>query len=108
MFFFDNKLLLSLRNQFYQLYTWKGYDQKFDWSLTPHGTPVNVQGDKSHSTFNHFEAELSYKIGKRMYLAAEFGTFIRNTRYEIWLDYNYYPRIESKQINAELTLKYVI
>lgn len=106
--FFDNKLLLSLRNQFYQLYTWKGYDQKFDWSLTPHGTPVNVQGDKSHSTFNHFEAELSYKIGKRMYLAAEFGTFIRNTRYKIWLDYNYYPRIESKQINAELTLKYVI
>lgn len=103
--FFDDKLLLGIREHHYKLYTWKGYDPNYDWSLTPNGKPVNVLGDGSNSSFNHFEVQLGYKVAKRLHLTGEFGLFKRHTNYsDLVVEQTHYPRIESKQIDLELTL----
>lgn len=68
---------------------------------------MNVQGDRSRSSFSHFEAQLSCKVRRRLYLCGELGLFTRHTRYNSLIVENMpYPMIESKQMNFELTLTY--
>ena len=103
----DDRLSLNLADQFYKVYTWNGYDPNFDWSTTPDGKPVNVQGDSSNSTFNHFEASLSYRLWEKLYLSGGFDMYVRNTHYDgLAVDGSYNPRIESKQLGFHLMLMY--
>lgn len=107
--FFRNRLLVDIKNQFYKLYTWKGYDQNYDWSLTPDGAPVDVQGDKSTSTFNHFEARIGYRLWRTLYLSCEMDLYNRFTNYNgLIVDGTHSPRIESKQMSFQLMLTYKI
>ena len=110
---FKNRLIISLANQYYKVYTWKGYDQKFDWSTTPEGKPVNIQGDKSNSSFNHLEASLKYRLWKGLYLSAGADFYWRTTSYEdleirAWGGWTVYPRVHSKQIGVHVMLTYVL
>ena len=107
----NDRLSLRLANQFYKIYTWNGYDSDFDWSTTPEGKPVNVQGDSSNSSFNHFEASFSYDIWKRLYFTAGFDMYIRNTNYDGLTirdggTSTISPHIESKQLGFHLMLTY--
>ena len=106
---FSDRLLIDIKNQFYKLYTWNGYDQNFDWSLTPEGAPVDVQGDKSTSTFNHFETRISYRMWRTLYLSCEMDLYRRFTNYNgLVVDGTHSPRIESKQLSFQLMLTYKI
>lgn len=107
----NDKVSVRVANQFYKLYTWKGYDQYFDWSLTPEGAPVNVQGDHSNSSFDHFEVAVNYRLWKRLYLTGGFEMYIRRTNYDGLTiregqTITSYPRIESKQLGCHLMLMY--
>lgn len=108
-----NRLIVNIADQFYKVYTWKGYNQNFDWSTAPEGIPVNIQGDKSHSTFNHFEFSLKYKLWKRLYITAGMDFYWRTTDYS-GLKIKYEdtlvssPIAHSRQIGAHLMLTYMM
>lgn len=107
-----NKLIANVANQLYKVYTWNGYDPNFDWSSTPEGKPVDVQGDRSNATFNHLEATLKYRIHRRFYLTAGVDFYWRTTNYDGLRISDggsvYHPSIQSKQIGAHLMLTYVL
>ncbi len=108
---FNDRLLLDIKEQFYKLYTWQGYDPYYDWSLTPDGAPVNIQGDRSNSGFNHFQVRVGYRLLERLYLSGQINLYTRTTNYDFSVyngSYTYFPRIESKQMNLQLMLTYKI
>lgn len=107
----SDKLSVHVANQFYQIYTWKGYDESFDWSLTPEGAPVDVQGDASHSSFNHFETSVVYKLREHLYLTGGLDLYTRRTKYdkmEIKINNSIVsePCIMSRQLGMHLMLTY--
>lgn len=107
----NDRISMRLANQFYRIYTWNGYDSNFDWSLTPEGKPVDVQGDASYSSFNHFEASLNYRLWKRLYLTGGIDLYTRITEYtgmSIQMDNATInsPIINSKQFGFNLMLTY--
>ncbi len=99
---FQNRLIVNVANQFYKIYTRTGYDANVDWSTTPDGKPVNIQGDASTATFNHLETALKYRIWKRLYLSAGMDFYWRTTRYHD-MSINVWP---SKQIGTHIMLSY--
>ena len=106
---FNNSLLVDIKNQLYKLYTWQGYDQNYDWSLTPEGAPVDVQGDSSNSRFNHFQVCVGYRLLTQLYLSGQMDLYTRLTGYDdLIVNGTVYPRIESKQMNFQLMLTYKI
>jgi hypothetical protein len=84
-----------------------------DWSTTPDGKPVNIQGDRSNSTFNHLEATLKFRMWKMLYLSTGVDLYWRSTYYN---DLQIrdggglvsYPKVYSKQIGAHLMLSYIL
>lgn len=100
---FQNRLIVNVANQFYKIYTRTGYDANVDWSTTPDGKPVNIQGDSSTATFNHLETALKYRIWKRLYLSAGMDFYWRTTRYHDMSINNVWP---SKQIGTHIMLTY--
>ena len=108
----NGRLYVRLANQFYRIYTWNGYDPNFDWSLTPEGKPVNIQGDNSTSSFNHFEASVNCRIWKRLYLTGGIDVYSRSTTYNMNVALGNAstsnPIINSKQLGFHLMLTYHI
>lgn len=107
----DDRLSVRLANQHYRIYTWSSYDASYDWSLTPEGKPVDVQGDASHSSFNHFEASVSYRLWKRLYISGGIDYYTRRTEYtnmsiQIENATISSPIINSKQMGLHLMLTY--
>lgn len=105
----DDRWTVRIANQHYRIYTWNGYDPDFDWSLTPEGKPVDVQGNESRSSFNHFEFAVSRRLWKRLYLTAGIDMYHRVTRYSgmrITIDnaHTDTPIITSSQLGAHLML----
>ena len=105
------KVSFEASNSYYRIYTWQGYDSEFDWSLTPEGRPVNIQGDSSVASFNHFEAQLNYRIHKRLFLSAGVDFYNRWSKYDsvkVTLSgaTTYTPHIESKQIGFHILVTY--
>lgn len=107
----DDRISVRIANQFYKIYTWSGYDANYDWSLTPEGKPVDVQGDASHSSFNHLEASVNYRLWKRLFLTGGIDFYSRRTEYtdmSIRMDNTIIssPIIRSKQLGFHLMLTY--
>lgn len=110
----DDRFLFSFKNQFYKLYTWKGWDSSVDWSLTPAGKPVDVQGDYSTGNFNHLEGQMNYRLWEKLYLGLGFDWYYRNTRYDSYKYYDYEgiyfgsscQYISSQQLSFQLKLTY--
>ena len=107
----DGRLVVKVADQFFKIYTWQGYDHTYDWSLTPDGKPVDVQGDASQSAFNHFEASVAYRLTRKLYLTGGIDLYTRTTRYdgEVKLSDSSviaYPSVSSKQIGVHLMLAY--
>lgn len=108
-----NKLIVNIANQFYNIYTWNGFDSDYDWSTTPEGKPVNIQGDKSKAFFNHFEINLKYRLWNRLYLATGLDWYHRQTNY-YGVRINFEngrtntPILESSQLGAHIMLTYAL
>lgn len=107
----NDRLSVRLANQFYKIYTWNGYDANYDWSLTPEGKPVDVQGDASHSSFNHLEASVNYRLWKRLYLTGGIDYYSRRTEYTAMTIHAgnttiSSPIVCSKQLGFHLVLTY--
>lgn len=111
---FNDKLLVSLRNQFYKFYTWSSWDSSDDWSLTPGGKPVNVQGDNSIGKFNHLEGQINYRLWKNLYVGAGIDWYHRITEYGTYKYFDYGGTtvgmssyfITSHQLSCQLKLTY--
>lgn len=106
-----DKLSMRFANQFYRIFTWKGYDHDYDWSVTPEGKPVDVQGDASSSSFNHLEFALNYRVWRRLYLSVGLDYYTRHTRYNsMRVTYGTQtilnPQINSDQVGCHLMLVY--
>ena len=71
---------------------------------------MDVQGDRSTSSFNHFEASVNYKLWRHLYLTGGFDMYIRHTDYRLTIwdgrTETSNPRIASKQLGAHLMLTY--
>lgn len=107
----DDRISVKIANQFYKIYTWSGYDANYDWSLTPEGKPVDVQGDASHSLFNHLEASVNYRLWKRLFLTSGIDFYLRRTEYtdmSICMGNTTIssPIVRSKQLGFHLMLTY--
>lgn len=107
----DDRLSVRIADQFYRIYTWNGYDVNYDWSLTPEGKPVDVQGDASNSSFNHLEASVNYRLWKRLYLTGGIDYYSRRTQYNgMLIRFNNTsvsnPIVHSKQLGFHLMLTY--
>lgn len=107
----DDRISVKIANQFYKIYTWSGYDANYDWSLTPEGEPVDVQGDASHSLFNHLEASVNYRLWKRLFLTSGIDFYLRRTEYtdmSIRMGNTTIssPIVRSKQLGFHLMLTY--
>lgn len=105
-------LSLTIANQHYFIYTWQGYDPNYNWSLTPEGAPVDVQGDDSNSTFNHLEFIANYRLTGKLYLSGGLDFYSRTTRYHsmriTYKDATFSPTITSTQLGFHLMLTYKI
>ena len=107
----EDRISIRLADQSYKIFTWNGYDVNYDWSLTPEGKPVDVQGDASHSSFNHLEASVNYRLWKRLFLTCGIDFYSRRTEYtdmSVRID-NYTmssPVVRSNQFGAHLMLTY--
>lgn len=107
----DDRISVRIANQFYKIYTWSGYDANYDWSLTPEGKPVDVQGDASHSSFNHLEASINYRLWKRLFLTGGIDFYSRRTEYtdmsmRLGNTIISSPIVNSKQLGFHLMLTY--
>ncbi|MDE7413368.1 MAG: DUF3943 domain-containing protein [Muribaculaceae bacterium] len=74
------KASFSLMNEYYRLWTWKGYKQGIDLSKEDFHT-LNVMGDKSAAYFNVTEARFDYQIWKHLYGTFVFKNQVRHTNY---------------------------
>ncbi len=77
----NNRLSVRLANQFYGVYTWKGYDPDINWSEKPENVPANVPGDRTSTYFNHFETAINCKVFKQWYVSIGADFFNRWTKY---------------------------
>lgn len=109
----DNDFSLRIADQHYRIYTWTGYDPEHDWSLSPDGAPVNIQGDSSKAWFNHFEATFNYRIFNNLYLSLGVDLYTRRTHYyDIILSWPEEgvivgkPYIDSTQFGSHLMFTY--
>lgn len=110
----DDRFKFSLRNQLYKLYSWQGWDWSYDWSQTPEGKPVNVQGDESTGFFCHLEGHIDYQLWKKLHLGLGVDWYHRFTTYSIYSRHEYNgivfytseELITSRQLSFQLMLTY--
>lgn len=108
-----DRLSISLRNQFYQLYTYNSINSK-DWFERPNDKPIDVQGDESAASFYHLEGQVDCRLWKQLYLTAGVDFYSRKTTYDVnWeihednINYHIYTLIvDSKQLSFNLMLTY--
>ena len=101
------RLTVNMADQFYIVYTSNNYGD--DIMMSPDGKPLNVQGDMSRATFNHFEAQMKYRLQPKLYVTFGIDFYKRMTHYqnrkvEYLHGYTYTPIIESKQFGVNLMI----
>ncbi len=99
MAFRNGLLSLSASNDFYGLYTWKGYPSGIDWGTVNYKT-LNAQGDKSSAYFNVAELRADLRIWKKLYLTAVVTHYLRMTHYRD------YENVRSSTSATQLMLSY--
>lgn len=81
--FGKNKFSFSATNNFFRLFTWKGYRYRTDLRIVNFRT-LNVQGDKSAASLNITELRLDYRIWERLFATALYTNYIRSSHYKEW------------------------
>lgn len=115
----DDKISVKIADQFYWLKTKNNFDSDHMWMLKTNGAIVElVGGDDGITTFNHLEANVNYRLIKKLYLSGGLDYYVRTTKYlDLGINMiepdigavrtNSYVMI-SKQLGAHITLTYKI
>lgn len=74
------KASVSVMNEYYRLWTWKGYKQGTVLEDEDYHT-LNVMGDKSVAYFNVTEVRFDYQLWKHLYGTLIFKSQVRSTHY---------------------------
>ena len=93
------KASLSIMNEFYQLWTWKGYKKGTVLEDEDFHT-LNVMGDKSAAYFNVTEVRFNYQIWKKLYGTLVFKNQVRHTHYRD------FPSVRSSTMDLRLMCTY--
>lgn len=93
------KASLSVMNEYYRLFTWKGYERGTDLKAVDFHT-LNVQGDKSVAYFNVTEVRFDYQLWKHLYATAIFKNQVRSTNYRD------FPSVKSHTIDLRFLCTY--
>lgn len=104
----NHRLTVDVADQIYNVYTWSGYDSS---NFTPSDEVTGFMGDESKSWFNHFEAQINYRVWKRLYLSAGVDLYHRQTNYydhkiQFGNSWTHTPIVKSNQIGWHLMLTY--
>lgn len=105
----NRRFTIDVANQFYQIFTWGNVNN----ASTEADEPANVMGDASRAWFNHFEAQINYRLWQRLYLSAGVDLYHRQTIYHDHIIQGpyytvYEPLVISNQIGWHLMLTYKI
>ena len=105
----NHRIIIDAANQFYQIYTWGGYNQN---NMTEEGLE-DVMGDASRSWFNHLECQVNYRLWQRLYLSVGVDYYLRQTNYsDHTVSGDFYsthtPIIRSNQFGFHAMLTYKI
>lgn len=92
---------LSFNNDFFSLYTWKGYAEGTNLAKINYRT-FNVMGDKSHSFFNVSELRFDTRIWHNLYASFVLENFARLTKYRDFDD----VRTSSMSFRTMLSYKF--
>lgn len=92
-------LSVSLQNEYYRLFTWRGYRVGTDLGKVDFRT-LNVQGDHSVAFFNVTDARLDFRIWRRLYGTVAFTNYLRSTHYRD------FPHVRSSSMSLRLMLSY--
>lgn len=102
----DHRLTVDVANQFYQVYTWGNVRD----AKTEPDEPADVMGDASRSWFNHFEAQVNFRLWQRLYLSAGLDLYNRRTDYHDHAvgigGVSFNPVIKSNQLGWHVMLTY--
>ncbi len=109
----NDKFSIKLADQHYRTYTWQGYEDVFFQNGNVTEYPVDIQGDSSHSWFNHFEFSGYWQFHPGFYLTGGLDFYSRNTVYHDITIYDETlsviyskPLFSSKQLGAHLMFTY--
>lgn len=97
--FDKRKFSLSLSNEYYRLFTWKGYRRGTNLENVDYRT-LDAQGDKSVASFNVTELRADLRVWKKMYATFTFSNYLRSTHYRD------YPHVLSNSFALRLMLTY--
>lgn len=88
---------ISISNEFYRLFTWKGYERNIDLSTVDYRT-LNAMGDKSVASFCVTTMRTDLRLRPKTYLTVYLDHFLRSTHYRD------YPHVKSSSLGARLML----
>lgn len=90
---------ISLSDEYYRLFTWKGYPPGTDLKTVDFRT-LNVQGDKSVAFFNVLGARMDVRIFRKTYFSLSYLYKLRSTHYRD------YPHVKSSTSTIKCMLTY--
>ena len=90
---------VSLSDEGYRMFTWKGYSKDIDWDNFNHRT-LNAQGDHSQALLHVTNLRVDLKLRKKMYLTGIYYNYIRDT------NYRYFENVFSNTSEGRLMLTY--
>lgn len=72
---------LTLIDEGYKMYTWKGYPKDINWETINEKT-LNAQGDKSHAILHAISLRIDIKLRQQLYLTGVYYNYTRDTHYK--------------------------
>lgn len=76
---------ITLADEGYRMYTWKGYPWDIDWNTVNEKT-LDAQGDHSQAILNVATLRVDLKLRNRLYLTGIFYNYKRDTNYRYFDD----------------------
>lgn len=90
---------VSLVDEGYKMFTWKGYDENIDWESFDEKT-LNAQGDHSQAVLHAVSLRVDLKLKKQIYLTGIFYNYTRDTNYK------YFENVFSNTSEGRLMVTY--
>lgn len=97
---FDKYGSFALNVHFYQIFTWKGYENKDLTTINP--LYLNAQGDKGNAALTVVNSVIGINLNKHLKLNMDFCYYIRNTHY------SYHPDVSYRTFETSIGLRYEI
>ncbi len=95
----SDRLRMAWNNEYYRMFTWRGYPTDMDWSDYDRRT-LDAQGDRSVAMFNISEVRADLHLWRNLYLTADFAHYLRSTHYRD------FPHVRSSTTSTSLCLTY--